>query len=425
MLTMPQLRAQTTRLPHLPDLETLIPDVGAHVWLQGDDGLVGAGIAARLDLEPRGGERLDNSRRFAQASQWWKLLIDKAEIRDDVAAPGTGLVSFGSFSFDASSPAGSVLLVPQVLVGRRGDDAWVTITGVVGVDVFDTLDDSAKALLDHALKGTSLPLKAMPPITIDDTSGGQFVDNVRHTLSAIAHGQAEKVVIARSLDITAEEDLPQRTLATHLHQSYPQCWTFNVDGLIGATPEMLAQTSAQGITVRVLAGTGSPDGHDLMTAKNRGEHDLAAASARSTLEKLGSVTASEPFALKLANVSHIATDLIATPSFDATALHIAGALHPTAALGGTPRGAAMDMIAELEPSPRDRYGAPVGWMDSTGEGQWAVAIRCLRMLTPARARAWAGAGIVEGSDPDSEYAETRAKFAPILSALRFGSHNEQ
>ncbi|MDP9800561.1 menaquinone-specific isochorismate synthase [Arcanobacterium wilhelmae] len=417
MLTMPQLRAQTTRLPRTVDLEALIPDAGAHVWLRGEDGLVGAGVAARLDLEPRGGERPEDSRRFAEGAQWWQMLCEKAEIRDDVALPGTGLVSFGSFAFDAGSQAGSALLVPQVVVGKRGEDCWITLIGVVGVDVFDTLAGPAKALLDAALKGETTPVAPMPAVSVEDSTGAAFEANVSAALEQIRTGEAEKIVVARSVDVSSDTEIPERTLAARLHQAYPDCWIFDVDGLIGATPEMLAQSSPEGISVRVLAGTGAPDGHDLMTEKNLAEHALAAASAREALAALGEVKASEPFVLKLANVSHIATDLVATPSFDATPLQIAGALHPTAALGGTPRAAAMASIAALETTDRDRYGAPVGWMDAKGEGQWAVALRCLRMFTPSAARAWAGAGIVEGSDPATELAETRAKFAPIMEAL--------
>ena len=122
-----------------------------------------------------------------------------------------------------------------------------------------------------------------------------------------------------------------------------------------------------------------------------------------------------PTVLTLPNVLHLATQVRAELEIEATSLQVAGALHPTAALGGTPTLRALDTIAEIEGIDRDRYGAPVGWMDTRG-GEWCIALRCAR-IEGRQAIAWAGGGIMADSDPDAEYAETEAKLAPVLGAL--------
>jgi menaquinone-specific isochorismate synthase len=131
------------------------------------------------------------------------------------------------------------------------------------------------------------------------------------------------------------------------------------------------------------------------------------------------ITPSElPFTLKLPNLWHLATDIEMQLGDDASALDLVAALHPTAAVAGSPRDAALELIAELEPFDRGRYAGPVGWIDHDGDGEWVIALRCARIDDDGSLTAYAGAGIVIDSDPDSELAETRMKFRPIADALR-------
>jgi menaquinone-specific isochorismate synthase len=210
---------------------------------------------------------------------------------------------------------------------------------------------------------------------------------------------------------------------------FPSCFTFVCDGLVGASPELLVRRIGRHAESIVLAGTirrGATADEDaaleqtlLHSAKDAIEHRYAAESVRESFAAVAvDVAADEqPQLLRLANVSHLATHVEAWLGSPApTALALANLLHPSAAVGGTPRAEALDAIHRLEAAPRGRYAAPVGWVDSRGDGEFAIALRCAQ-VTGDTARLWAGAGIVADSDPDSEVAETAAKFDAVLSAL--------
>jgi menaquinone-specific isochorismate synthase len=201
------------------------------------------------------------------------------------------------------------------------------------------------------------------------------------------------------------------------------------DGLVGASPELLVRRTGRQAESLVLAGTigRGADDHEtarleselLSSPKNRHEHRLAAESVMATLGAFAvEVEADEdPQLLRLANLSHLATHVQAWLPHDApSALELAARLHPTAAVGGTPSAAALPVIRELEAAPRDRYAGPVGWVDANGDGEFALALRCAQ-LDGARARVWAGNGIVAESDPDAEVTETTVKLEAALTAL--------
>jgi menaquinone-specific isochorismate synthase len=209
--------------------------------------------------------------------------------------------------------------------------------------------------------------------------------------------------------------------------------------MVGATPELLIRREDTEISALVLAGT-NPRGSDaaedealgaalLASAKNTEEHAYAATGVRETLAPLCDQLAADPspFLLRLANVQHLATAVTgrlaaagnghpARPS----ALALAAALHPTAAVCGTPTEVAMELIRELEGMDRARYAGPVGWVDARGNGEWGIALRCAE-IDGRRARLFAGGGIVAGSDPAAELAEAQAKFRPMQDALEDGN----
>lgn len=229
-----------------------------------------------------------------------------------------------------------------------------------------------------------------------------------------------------------------RALAT----GYPDVWTYAVDGIIGASPETLVTVSGGTITARVLAGT-APRGADAdgdteasvalsASGKDQDEHRFAVESVLRTLRPhTSALTASEqPFALKLPNVWHLATDVEGIVADGVSALDLVGVLHPTAAVAGTPTAAALEVIRRIEPFDRGRYAGPVGWIDASGDGEWAIALRSAQFGGAATSdgHSWqlndtrpvtahAGAGIVLGSDPEAELLETRMKFRPIVDAL--------
>jgi menaquinone-specific isochorismate synthase len=242
-------------------------------------------------------------------------------------------------------------------------------------------------------------------------------------------------VLARDLIVAADEPLDPRRLLRRLAARFPDCWTFAVDGLLGATPELLLRRTGRELSARVLAGTvprgaGADDDRLaaalLGSAKDRAEHELAVDSLVSALQPYcTSLTAPvEPELLTLANVRHLATDVTGTqartgPRSRAGLLELIGAVHPTAAVGGTPTAEAVAVIGQLEAMDRGRYAGPVGWLDANGDGEFGLALRCAEIspADPCTARLFAGCGIVAGSDPAAELAETQAKFAAFQAAL--------
>jgi menaquinone-specific isochorismate synthase len=216
---------------------------------------------------------------------------------------------------------------------------------------------------------------------------------------------------------------------------YPGCYTFAVDGMVGATPELLIRKDGWQVSSLVLAGTrprGSTPAEDselakelLGSAKENEEHEYAAASLRGTLSPLCEAmwVAPRPELIRLPNVQHLGTRVRGTLASARSALALLAAVHPTAAVGGTPTDEAVEAIRELESMDRERYAGPVGWVDAHGNGEFGIALRCAQ-LDGDRARLFAGCGIVAGSDPAAELAETESKLRPMRAALEVSSEQE-
>ena len=407
------LVARTVPLADPGPLLALLPRDGALAWVRRGEGIVGWGSAATVQTS---GED-----RFAAAGAAWAELTRHAAVRDEVGLPGTGPVAFGSFAFSPHSPAGGVLVVPEVVVGCRDGFWWVT-TIAAGAEI----------------PGSRTPRRRRPPqshgqVTYADgaRSAPDWERVVAAAIARIGRGEVEKVVLARDLEALAERPLDPRRLLDRLATRYPGCWTFSVDGLVGATPEMLVRREKGLVTSRVLAGTirrTGDDGRDLALAarlarssKDLEEHEYAVRSVAQALAPHCATTnvPEAPFVLHLANVMHLATDVTGVLADASSSLELAAALHPSAAVCGTPTTSAAALIEELEGMDRDRYAGPVGWMDAQGDGEWGIALRCAR-LDPAdrrRARLFAGCGIVAGSDPEAELGESDAKLVPMREAL--------
>lgn len=412
------LVVRTTPLPREAGgaLLSLLPAVadprGLCSWVRRGEGLVGWGRA--LDFHAAGPAR------FADAEAWWRDVVASAVVRDEIQLPGSGPVAFGSIAYAGSSPSGAALVVPEVVVGRWGNTAWVT---TVGVD---------------ALPSAPLPTvhtRPEPPndVTFADgaLSPSAWALTVAAAVRRITAGELDKVVLARDLRVQARTPVDPRWLLERLAASYDTTWVFAVDGLVGATPELLVRREKGLVTSRVLAGTirrSGDDEHDLALAaslarssKDLEEHEYAVRSVAEALRPhCSSMNVPEsPFVLHLANVMHLATDVAGVASDDSTSLTLAAALHPSAAVCGTPAETADAVIAELEQMDRGRYAGPVGWMDSTGDGEWGIALRCgaFGRHDPTQLRLFAGCGIVAGSDPEAEVAESDAKLVPMRDAL--------
>lgn len=434
-------------------------------------------------------------RRIEQLRQAWRHEVGQASWVDQVRRPGSGPLALGAITFSATSQASSVLVVPQVLVGRDRQGWWLTrfelspTTTAPRSEVFrgqpytpqlsfvravaenaglaDILDfvcaqgqASAATSADSpaGVGKTNAPVvgqtslaavesaKTSPSGTLSDA---QWTGAVELATQALKQNRAIKVVLAR--DSYLSSSLTLGAALEHLATRFATTWTFSVDGMIGASPEMLLQLREREVFSRVLAGTArrqaNMDQSELEqladwlrgSSKNSREHQLAAASAVKALVPITEqLRVSEPFALTLPNVIHLATDIYGQVAGDTGALALVEALHPTAAVCGTPTAAAAQLIGELEGMDRERYAGPVGWVDWRGEGQWCIALRSGQVLasTPQLAgtqdgpagypmgnqpvgsvRIFAGAGIMPDSVAADELAETNAKMAPMRAAL--------
>ncbi|MCP2260420.1 isochorismate synthase [Streptoalloteichus tenebrarius] len=390
-------------LPSPADLLAALPvptDVLA--WVRNGEGLVGWGEVARFEPEGPG--------RFAAADAWWREFAAEVDVHDEVGLPGTGPVAFVSMAF-ADEPGRSVVVVPRVVVGRLGDTTWIT--------EFEPAGPAAR----------SLPVRR--PSVLRYAEGELSVPGYRAAVRAAVErmraGEVAKVVLAHDLTAHAEEPVDQRFLLHNLAARYPGCWTFAVDGLVGATPELLLRRQDGRIASRVLAGTTWPRSDMTLDAladallsspKDRAEHAYA---VRSLAEAIAPFCADlsvpdEPHVLRLPNVLHLASDVSGRAVGHASLLRLAEAAHPTAAVGGTPTPDALRLIAELEGMNRGRYAGPVGWVGADGDGELGIALRCAEVDGDV-VRMFAGCGIVADSDPDREVEEAEAKFRPIRDAL--------
>ncbi|MGI9009275.1 MAG: isochorismate synthase [Streptosporangiaceae bacterium] len=412
------LVVRTARFPDAGDLIGRLPDQDALAWVRRGDGLAAWGTAARITL-PAGQDR------FAAGEKWLRELFDAADVTDEVAVPGTGPVAFGSFTFDPTSD-GSVLAVPQAVIGRRDGISWLTTIAPAGQSPPDWPDPA----------GRPGPASLAMPTGVRWSDGSltapQWERAVATAVAAIAEGELRKVVLAMELNATAAAVIDPRVLLARLVQRYPDCYTFACDGLVGATPELLIRRTGDEVYSLVLAGTiprGGTAAADLAlgesllaSAKDREEHHYAVADVRAALEP---VCASldidpRPSLLRLANVQHLGTEvhgrLAGGDEASHSALALAAALHPTAAICGTPAELAMEVIRELEHMDRGRYSGPVGWVDGRGNGEWGIALRC-GLVAGRNARLFAGCGIVAESDPPAEVAEAQSKFWPMRYAV--------
>jgi len=391
---------------HLPLLD-LLPDSNPVAWLRAGEGLVGWGSFATTTV--RGPQR------FADARKWWLKQLESFAITNSVHGNGTGPVLFASFSF--SSDEESILIIPQVIVGKKGDKSWITW---IGSSPQPDLNVRAPDLIHNSITWDSA-----------DHADDAWKSRVSTAVDRIQSGKLDKVVLARDFTGHSDQDIEPRTILKKLAAEYPSTWNFSVAGLVGATPELLLRLSRKMVTSRVLAGTISKTGNDerdlalaaslARSSKDLEEHLYAVKSVADALEPFCTSTnvPDAPYVLHLANVMHLATDVtgaIAEKLAHVDAFTILEQLHPSAAVCGTPREQAGQLITEIESMSRGRYAGPVGWIDAAGDGELGIALRC-GQIDGDSIRIFAGCGIVAGSDPDKELAESVAKLVPMRSAL--------
>jgi menaquinone-specific isochorismate synthase len=397
-------RALLDLLPDLPDDERF-------VFVEDGEGIVGWGVATRIAV----GTGPD---RFARARDGLAAFAATLTHDTDARVPHA-LIAFASFTFDEDEDA-SVMVVPRTVITRRDGATWRT-----------TVDGGGMGSPEPHIRDTiDVPPDDRPRYAGSTVRDDLWLEAVARALEAIDAGEYAKVVLARDLHVWSRSPFDVRRLLGGLAERFPSCMTFLVDHLLGASPELLVRRHGRRVASRVLAGT-APRGADatedaalgaalLASDKDRREHDLALRSAVASLRRSASDLAfpDDPSLVRLDNVQHLGSDLSGTldAAEDTHILSLLADLHPTAAVGGAPRDAALAAIRALEGMSRGRYAGPVGWCTPEGDGEFAIALRCAEVRGD-RARLFAGAGVVAGSLPEAELTETWLKLRAMTGVL--------
>jgi menaquinone-specific isochorismate synthase len=428
--------ARTRRLDRDVDLLAVAGSDGL-LFERSRSGLAGRGVAARIPWTA--GDPAAAARSAAEA-------LAAIDADDEVGLLGCGPVAFGALPFVPGAPA--ELLVPEVVVGRADDGTrWVTTIGPATDPPEDGPPDTVVAGLigERSAGGRrrpheiwSAPGSSPQRFTVEATTAPEdWCTLVERTTKMLARqmlagrpaGDLAKVVLAREIVVGTDRPLDRSAVLQRLRSTYPGCHLLSVDGLVGASPELLVSRSGDTVRSHPLAGT-APRGGDpatdqrlaaslLASTKDREEHQITIDMVHDTLVGWCSYLdyEAEPSILAVANVQHLATLVEGRLSRPApSVLELVAALHPTPAVAGSPRAQAVDWIVAHEGFHRGRYAGAVGWADGAGNGTWAVAVRCAE-IAGSSARVFAGNGIVADSDPVAELAETQAKLQALLSAI--------
>jgi menaquinone-specific isochorismate synthase len=337
--------------------------------------------------------------------------------------PGVGPVAIGALPFRPDAAA--ELIVPSVVVTAADGSAWLTTVG--------TEADPPPDPDDVDLAGLTAPAPpAAGPGRFEVESARppqEWCDAVATATARIRAGELEKVVLAREIAVTADAPIDVAAVVRRLRLGFPGCYTFLVDGFVGASPELLVARHGGEVRSQPMAGTAPRRGDPAADAdavarlqaspSYRHEHQVTIDAVYDALVPFCSYLdfEAEPSVVALPNVTHLATTVAGQLSTPApSVLELVAALHPTPAVCGRPRAAALAVIDELEGFDRGPYAGAVGWTDRHGNGEWAVAIRSA-VIDGSRARVFGGNGIVGDSDPPTELIETRAKLQAVLGVL--------
>lgn len=413
-----RLHSRVVPLGHRLDLFDTVGTDG-FVWRSSGGELVGTGAAVRVPLG-KGRDRL------GQVADRVAELLGVAEVADPDGS-GLGPLAVGAVPFDEHTPG--ELVVPALLLRRGRDGAAWAVTTAAGraPDPFRPDPRRPAATPDAG--------RPWPRVEAVRAPRGQeradWEAAVASALRVIGGGRLDKVVLARELEVKTDRPFHRAAVLRRLRDRAAGAYLYASGPFLGASPELLVARHGGLATSQPMAGTvasgGTADAEARRLAwlrssdKAAAEHGVVVDAVTETLTKVADqvdVTPAE--VVRLPTVAHLATRVTARLTEPLpSALELAGLLHPTPAVGGVPRDLALAVLAELEPFARGPYAGPVGWVDAAGDGEWAIAIRCAT-LTGAGARLVAGAGIVAGSDPQAEWAETEWKLAAVLGALAGG-----
>jgi isochorismate synthase len=409
--------------------------MGASLWLQPRRGFSLLGIGEAWAARPAAGPH-----RFSAASAAWSALLAGSLIESRDAPRGAGPLLLGGFSFD-DAPATSALwqgfepaclVLPSLLLTSSADGAWLTLSWRVGVSP----DPASVAQAWEALAQAAGEFEAAPAGSLrvvgHRPEPAAWRDSVSRLAGAVGRGRLDKAVLARRVDVVASSPIDVSTVLGRLATSAPESTLFAVlrggRCFMGATPEQLVslrgrelRTVAMAGSTRRAADTAADDvlADELLNSdKDREEHAVVVAMLREALapvvDRLD--VAARPAVIRLRHVQHLVTPISGRLRDDADVLTLVERLHPTPAVGGTPRQLALELIAEEEQLERGWYAAPLGWMDRHGDGEFVVALRS-GVVHGREASLFAGCGIVADSDPEREWDESSAKLQALGSAL--------
>jgi isochorismate synthase len=405
-------------------------------WEQPDRGFALAGLGVAHEVTSRGPERFRDLARDCLAAE---LVADEPH----GLPAGAGAVWVGGLAFDphgggtppwSSLPPASLSL-PELSVCRSGEDAFLTLNAMAR-----PRDDPAEIVAAMEARLTGLRSEALPmldphPTGVEISSvrpPEDFERMIRAATDRIEGGEMSKVVLAREVLARSVAAHDPAAIFGALREQFPSCFCFCCGtpeaAFLGASPELLLRRSGASVSTVALAGStrrsSDPAVDDhlgeqlLRSDKDRREHAIVAERIARTLRphSVWVETDPEPGIVKVANIQHLATPIVAQLAEPRSAVELAGILHPTPAVGGEPREAAAGAIAELEEMDRGWYAGPVGWMDATEDGEFCVALRSA-LLRDREAHLYAGVGVVAGSDPAAELAETEVKLQALLPLL--------
>ncbi|KEK23013.1 isochorismate synthase [Bacillus gaemokensis] len=382
-----------------------------------------------------------SDKRFQTAREEWRKVQEKAIVQRETYEFGTGPLLFGGFSFDPEKEQtdlwkefkDTTLSLPAFLLTVKDEKAWLTInTFVSAEDCVEKVYEEIVSLEERILQESKFSLAeekltVTSKVEVDPKAWMKAIEKVQDEMRK---GSVQKVVLARELKLVMNHDVDSVRVLEALRMGQPDCYVFSFDYkgacFLGATPERLIRKEGDKFTSMCLAGSighgasieeSKKNGNALLhDEKNLAEHGYVVNMIRGVLnEHCESVTIPQhPELLTTKNLLHLFTPVEAKG--EASLLTMVEELHPTPALGGTPRHAAMKLIRDVELLDRGLYGAPIGWIDDKGNGEFAVALRC-GLLNGEKASLFAGCGIVIDSVPQLEYEETSLKFRPMLGAL--------
>jgi menaquinone-specific isochorismate synthase len=408
-------------------------------WQHADQPVAFAGYGVSAEIVAYGRDRFRSIRQQADA------LFENAIFGDLPRIAQPRLIGGFAFRDDFSAASGiwsafpsAYFLLPRVQVTQSNGETWLTISAYL--DQAANLDEAWEQLylelndVTHRLKSLHAFNPKPRAIHLEDSLPYPvWREQIVEATSRIHAGELEKVVLSRFKDVQFDAPVDPASALERLTQSYPQAYRFLIEvfpghAFFGATPELLVSKDGNRIHTSALAGSrprGKSNSEDsalaaemLASPKERAEHQVVVDTIEQLLRPFVECVqrSDQPDVMRLHNIQHLFTPMTGTLLPNMNLLDVAGAFHPTPALGGHPRSIAVDAIRRIETDDRGWYAAPVGWIDADGDGMFAVAIRSA-VSVEDHARLYAGAGIVADSDPDKEWDETALKFKPLLNAL--------